>query len=157
MSVELRTKTIISVSEMARICRLSRARFYQLVKEGVFPSPLYRLDNKRPFYPEDLQEICVEVRRRNCGVNGKPILFYSRGTATPTSKPKRVKQPTQSTKYNELINDLASLGLTNVKGKDVEQAVAECFPNGTFQTDESIILQTVFLHLKRQDSTDNLG
>ncbi|QDU80477.1 hypothetical protein Pla110_22070 [Polystyrenella longa] len=157
MSVEIRTKTIVSVAEMARMCRLSRARFYQLAKEGVFPSPLYRLNNKRPFYPEDLQEVCLEVRRRNCGVNGKPILFYSRGTATPTSKPKRVKQPSASQKYNELINDLASLGLTNVKGKDIEQAVGECFPTGINQTDESVVLQTVFLHLKRQDSTDNLG
>ena len=37
MSVEIRRKAIVSVAEMARMSSLSRARFYQLVKVGVFP------------------------------------------------------------------------------------------------------------------------
>ena len=78
MSVEIRTKAIVNVAEMARMCGLSRARFYQLVKEGVFPPPLYRIDNRRPYYVEAMQEVCLEVRRRNCGINGRPVMFYAR-------------------------------------------------------------------------------
>ena len=45
------TKAIVTVSEMARMCGLSRARFYQLQKAGVFPAPVYQ--DGRPLYPEE--------------------------------------------------------------------------------------------------------
>src|SRR5262245_65689935 len=82
------TKAAVSVSEMARMVGLSRARFYQLVEAGVFPAPVYDVSTRRPMYVEELQTACLEVRRRNCGVNGKPVLFYSRGRrpATPAAK-----------------------------------------------------------------------
>ena len=44
---------------------------------GVFPPPLYNIETKRPFFTEDMQEVCLEVRRRNCGINGKPVMFYA--------------------------------------------------------------------------------
>src|SRR3990172_921349 len=90
MSVEFRTKAIVSVAEMAHMCGLSRARFYQLVKDGVFPPPLYKLETKRPFFTEEMQEVCLEVRRRNSGINGKPVMFYARRFGSPAMpKPKR--------------------------------------------------------------------
>ena len=70
------TKAVVTVSEMARMCGLSRARFYQLQKAGVFPAPVYRAG--RPVYTEDQQQVCLEVRRKNRGVNGVPVLFYAR-------------------------------------------------------------------------------
>ena len=42
------TKAIVTVSEMARMCGLSRARFYQLQKAGIFPSPVYDVSTRRP-------------------------------------------------------------------------------------------------------------
>ena len=71
------SKTVVSVAEMARMTGLSRARFYQLVNDGIFPSPVYDVHTRRPLYSEEMQQVCMEVRKRNCGVNGKPILFYS--------------------------------------------------------------------------------
>jgi hypothetical protein len=67
MSVPIRTKEIVSVAEMARMCGLSRTRFYQLVGEGVFPSPVYDLRTRRPFFTEQMQAVCLEVRQRNAG------------------------------------------------------------------------------------------
>lgn len=75
----------VSVSEMARMVGLSRQRFHQLVQVGVFPQP--QRHDGRPFYDEPTQQMCLEVRRRNCGVNGQVVLFYSRRHATPTKKP----------------------------------------------------------------------
>ena len=37
MSGDIMTKAAVSVTEMARMAGLSRARFYQLVKKGTFP------------------------------------------------------------------------------------------------------------------------
>src|SRR3990172_12381757 len=112
MTVEIRTKAIVSVAEMARMCSLSRARFYQLVKEGVFPPPLYNIETKRPFFTEDMQEVCLEVRRRNCGINGKPVMFYARRFGSP-SMPKPKKTPAEkSHQHADLIEGLKALGLT---------------------------------------------
>jgi len=65
MSDEL-LKAAVTVAEMARMVGLSRARFYQLQKAGVFPAPKYDDVKKRPFYDQEAQKACLEVRRRNC-------------------------------------------------------------------------------------------
>ena len=77
---EQQPKAVVSVAEMSRMVGLSRARFYQLIGT-TFPPPLYTEATRRPFYDEALQSVCLEVRRRNCGVDGKPVLFYARRPA----------------------------------------------------------------------------
>src|SRR5271170_5577242 len=107
------TKAIVSVSEMARMCGLSRARFYQLQKTGVFPAPLYQ--EGRPVYTEEQQAICLEVRKKNRGVNGKPVLFYARRViTTETLKSVRVSKPSPQQKKDvtNLLDGLNALGLT---------------------------------------------
>jgi hypothetical protein len=56
MSVQVQTKAVVSVAEMARMVGMSRARFYQLLNEGVFPPPLYRIETRRPFFNQQMQE-----------------------------------------------------------------------------------------------------
>ena len=157
MTVEVRTKAIVTVAEMARMCGLSRARFYQLTKDGVFPLPLYSIETKRPFYTEEMQLVCLDVRRRNCGINGKPVMFYARRIGTPVATKPKKSPAAKPNKHLELIDGLESLGMTKVKGLEVEAALSKCFPNGHHSVDEATVLRTIFLHLKRQDSSDNLG
>jgi hypothetical protein len=156
MSVQVQTKAVVSVAEMARMCGLSRARFYQLVEAGVFPPPLYRIETKRPFFNEEMQEVCLEVRRRNCGFNGRPVLFYARRLAVPMTKPKTTP-PKNSHKHGDLIEGLRALGLTTVTASQVESAFLQTFPNGKVEIDDETVLRTVFLHFKRQNSSDNVG
>lgn len=52
----VQTKAVVTVAEMARMCGLSRARFYQLQNAGVFPTPLYDVSTRRPFYVEEAQK-----------------------------------------------------------------------------------------------------
>ena len=59
MNVQIETKNVVSVSEMARMVGLSRSRFYQLIGT-TFPEPLMD-DKKRPYYSEELQAVCVEM------------------------------------------------------------------------------------------------
>src|SRR5690242_18870981 len=86
---EVQTKAIVTVAEMARMVGLGRARFYQL-QGTAFPWPVYDIRTKRPIYLEEQQRVCLEVRRRNCGVDGRPILFYAR---RPSSDPSPAKRP----------------------------------------------------------------
>ena len=55
-------KGICTVKEMVMKLKLSRARFYQLQKRGVFPKPDRCGRSNRPFYTPDMQQKCLEIR-----------------------------------------------------------------------------------------------
>ena len=153
------SKTVVSVAEMARMTGLSRTRFYQLVNEGIFPSPVYDVATRRPYFNEEMQQVCMEVRKRNCGVNGKPILFYAQRhplgqQPKPVKKPKA--EPKQKSLYLELLDGLRSLG-HEVTAAQVEPVVKELFPFGIQNVDCGEVIRSVFLRMKRQNSTDKVG
>jgi hypothetical protein len=152
-----RTKAVVSMSGMASMVGLSRARFYQLVGT-TFPWPIYDVATRRPFYPEELQEVCLEVRRRNCGIDGKPVLFYSRRPATTVHvrQPNKAK-PLKDDRHADLIDGLNALGLVNVTVAQVAEAVKQLYPQGMPGSVDGEVLRAVFLHLKRRDSGDNVG
>jgi hypothetical protein len=159
MREQVQTKAVVTVSHMARMVGLSRARFYQLVEAGVFPTPVYFVANRRPFFDEDMQKVCLEVRRRNCGINGKPVLFYSNGHQSQLSAA-RVKRPTKPAKpkadHADIIEGLAALGL-NPTAQQVQSAVQTLYPSGTNHHERGDVLRSIFLHLKRQNTPDNVG
>jgi hypothetical protein len=150
------TKAVVTVVEMARMVRLSRQRLYQLMGTA-FPYPLYDTGTRRPFYPADLQQVCLDVRRRNCGIDGKPVMFYATGHQPRQQKPvgKR-KPPARKRRYEGLIGGLTALGLV-VSQKQVAEAVKRLFPKGVEGKDQGEVLKAVFLFLKRQNSGDNVG
>ena len=161
MTVEFQEplKAAVTVAEMARMVGLSRARFYQLMGT-TFPLPVYDVSSRRPIYVEDQQRICLEVRRRNCGIDGKPVLFYARrfGSVAPASKDRTPKaKPKRTDQHVDLVAGLKSLGLTNVTSADVSAAMNVVFPNGTDGVEPAEVLRTVFLHLKRRNPSDNVG
>lgn len=155
MTVQIETKAVVTVSEMARMVGLSRSRFYQLIGSA-FPQPLLD-DKKRPFYSEELQAVCLEVRRRNCGIDGKPILFYARRLGTAPSKPKKAKAPATNPHHADLLEGVRSLGLASVTAADIANALKELFPSGVENQDDGEILRAVFLHLKRKNRADKVG
>jgi len=154
------TKTVVSISEMARMVGLSRARFYQLVGT-TFPWPLYDIATRRPFYDENGQRACLDVRRRNCGIDGKPLMFYARRSIPTATRAKRraPKGPspkqTNDDSYGPFVEGLKSLGLV-VGPAQVAAAVEEIYPNGVDTIGQGDVLRAVFLHLKRQDCGDSV-
>lgn len=135
------TKEAVSVAEMSRMVGLSRARFYQLIGSA-FPHPVYNVETRRPFYDEEAQQLCLEVRRRNCGIDGKPILFYARHAPKAVPKKPRVQ------KLNiELLEGLKGLGLV-VTATQVEAAIKSLFPRGIEKVDQAEVVRSVFIHLK---------
>ena len=160
------TKAIATVREVCRLVGLSPARFYQLVKSGIMPPPCYCIQTRRPFYNEDQQRICLDVRQRNCGINGQPILFYARrheasgpvSTPSPTTtrmptKP-RAKAAPKGDRHTDILDGLRSLGLTSVTAAQVAEVVKELFSKGIKDVDRGEVIRAVFLRLKRQDTGD---
>lgn len=160
MSGDIVTKAAVSVTEMARMVGLSRARFYQLVKKGTFPPADQDSATKRPCFLEEKQRQILEARRRNCGVDGKPILFYCRrndaGQKRPAPRPTigRVKEVVK--KYTDLIDGLAALNVT-ASVAQVEPLVKELFPNGTDGLDLGEVIRAVFLRIRCQNPGDTQG
>ena len=156
MSEQFRTKAIVTFSEMARMLSLSRSRLYQLVRAGVFPSPVYDVRSHRPIFTEELQTICLDVRRRNCGINGQPVLFYAKGPGP--AKPISRTKPKATTKgqYADVLDGLRGLGLVAATAQQVEAAVKQLYPTGLGGVDRGQVIRAVFLHLKRQDTGDNV-
>jgi hypothetical protein len=150
-------KESVSVAEMARMVGLSRARFYQLIGSA-FPSPLYQVGTKRPFFNADLQQICLEVRRRNCGIDGKPIMFYARrGGELPRAKKRPASHGKSAEPLGFVLDSVHALGLASVSLAEVTRAVREVFPNGWSGVPEGEVIRAVFIHLKRQNSHDKVA
>ena len=150
MGVNEPTKFAVSVAEMARMVGLSRARFYQLMRSGVFPHPERHVETGRPFFSEEGQRVVLDVRRRNCGINGQAVLFYARRVPTgPTpTKPRRSKPTPKAGPHADLLAALQTLGLAGVTPSQVADAVVDVFPNGTTGVGEGEVVRAVFLRLK---------
>jgi hypothetical protein len=165
MSGEISTKAVVTVAEMARMVGLSRARFYQLVAAGTFPKPQHDEIRKRPLYVEEQQKVCLEVRRRNCGVDGRPVLFYARrvGAGAPrasTPTPKSAATSTArkpSARPDPILESVRLLGLGAVTAAQVQAAITELYPGGVTGTDHGQVVRSVFLHLKRRNPADSAG
>jgi predicted DNA-binding transcriptional regulator AlpA len=147
-------KSIISVTDMAKLVGLSRQRFNQLVKQGLFPSADRDEQSARPFYNSEKQQQCLLVRQTHTGINGKPILFYSRrrdsGTKRASATPSAPKADTT------ILQQLAELGV-NVTMKEVETASATLFPAGTISVAHETVLKGLFLHFRRKNKADSDG
>lgn len=124
------TAPICSVTEMATKLGLSRARFYQLVEMAVFPPPV-RVVGRRPFYPPDLQQKCLQIRRTRVGFNGLPVLFNRRRrNSRPRSR--------SSARYDGLVAALTNMGL-KVNADAVRQAVRVLYPAGPAESEDELL------------------
>lgn len=144
-------KAAVTVAEMARMAGLSRARMYQLMGTA-FPMPS-RDEAGRPYFDEDQQRTILEVRRRNCGVDGKPILFYApRNTIASTRASKRRSKsiPIVKAQYAEIADGVRALGLVATDAQ-VATAIKDSFPDGTESVDSSGVIRTVFLSIQRKN------
>jgi len=154
----IQTKAVVTVSEMARMIGLSRARFYQLMNEGVFPQPVYGVRTKRPVFTEEMQNVCLEVRRRNCGINGRPVLFYAKRGGSPTtpSRKRRTAKAIANKQHAPIVDAVRALGLVSATADQVGAAITTLFPSGTDGVEEPDVIRAVFVHLQRQNCSDNV-
>ena len=154
MTVEF--KAAVTVTEMARMCSLSRSRFYQLIGTAL-PQPS-RDENGRPYYDADQQQVCLDVRRRNCGIDGRPILFYDPRHIAPISTPKKARlNPAPSNPHTEIVEGVRALGMGMATTSQVDAAMKQLFPNGVAGVDVGQVIRQVFLSINRQNSQNNVA
>jgi hypothetical protein len=138
-------KNICTVTELVKRIGLSRARFYQLQKTGVFPKPIYCIRTKRPFYPLELQQRCIEIRRTGVGFNGQQILFNA------PRRNKSGKSRNQSgDRYDELVDILRELQLS-VTRNEVLNAIKTLYPEGLPKGPiDGTVIRDLFRYLRQR-------
>jgi len=142
---------------MARIVGLSRSRFYALVGKGVFPPPAYLVATRRPYYPQELQQRCLEVRGSGMGFSGTVALFYparserrSPARGRPLRSRKSAERPDPV--VTAWIERLGQLGLEGLQPAAVRAAAAEAFPDGTEGKDDGAVLSAIYRRLRASRS-----
>jgi predicted DNA-binding transcriptional regulator AlpA len=154
MSVqEVSTRAAMTVTEVAALCQLSRSRFYELVRAGVFPEPVQNESAKRPVYVRDQIEKCLDIKQTGVALNGTIIVFNRKRASRAV--PKRPERPAVATTPKEsahasVVTGLKSLGMADVTDAQVERIVADLFPDGISGQDLGEVIRGVFLELKKQ-------
>jgi hypothetical protein len=163
MNINNNIPAVVSMSQMAKFLKLSRSRLYQLVDAGILLPPAYLLSNRRPIYTRDMAMCNLDAKYNNTGVNGQVVMFYSaRNVVHSASKLNQRSVPKPKTnksgnKHKSLIEELECLGLEDVAGVQIDDAIAELFPDGTANISQDDILVSVFRHIKCQNSNDNVN
>jgi hypothetical protein len=142
-------KPICSVADMAAMLGLSRARFYQLLDQHIFPYPVYCTRTKRPLYTMELQKDCLAVRETNIGYNGAYILFYSarkEKSEAPAEKSSRSSK-VKNTLHEEFAQTLCRMGLS-VDAAKVGSAIEELYADGIEDKEQGVIIRELFRYFK---------
>ena len=131
------------------------------------PEPSRNPETLRPYYSREQQEQCLLVRKTNCGINGKPTLFYAQRAAITNriSAPRRPvtarrSQPavTMDPVVLELQHGLEQLGMAEVAESKIRAVLSEVYPDGHADVASPQLLMTVFRRLRERPNTqDNLA
>ena len=145
LDIDNNHEEICSVSAMARKLKLSRARFYQLLEDGIFPPPAYCVRTQRPLYPHNLQQQCLTIRRTGVSASGQPVFFYALRTKRPAASRTRSNRICQ-----ELAQALEKMGLKATQ-KQLKQAIATLYPEGLpKQLEMGTVIGALFQHLRKE-------
>ena len=137
-------KAIVSITEISKMCQMSRSRFYQLLAIGFFPKPKYDDRSKRPYYDIELQHKCLECRSSGIGIDGSFMLFYSpRKSANVSDIRKKKIDPA----LKEIVETLLTMGLETT-AKQVQQGLIEIYPDGFEDMDQGVVIRELFRYLK---------
>ena len=149
-------KTAISVSDMAMAIGLSRSRFYRLMEDGKFPSPIYDLRTRKPFYDERLQEICLLIRQTGIAYDNCRIMFNAcRQKPHKSPQAANVAQKIEPTtddapnENNDLVEALQEMGV-KATSQQIDVAIKEIYPDGQNDIDEGVLLGDLFRFLRKK-------
>jgi hypothetical protein len=147
----------INPAGMARMLGMSRARLYQLLKDGTFPSPCRDTDG-RAFFDREQQAQILTAYRMNTGVNGKSVFFRPKAVRRmPSRKPPPRPETSSADAYrNGLLAALRAMGLSHLTKRRLDSAIRTLYPAGLLE-DRPLLVRSLFLHLHGQDSTDSPG
>ncbi len=137
------------------MCGLSRARFYDLIRDGVMPWPTYCIYTRKPMYLADAAALCIRVKETNTGIDGRYVIFYARrehaaGTS-PVAATRAAQRPAPiDALTQEMIETLRAMGVRQGQTEVVAAINARC-PSGVTEVCFETDLRAVFDRLRSTD------
>lgn len=137
---EIQIPSVCSVRQMADILNLSRERFYQLQKTRVFPPPVYDIATRRPFYTQDLQQRCIQIRKTGVGFDGRTVLFNK-------TRKMGTSRDQSGTQYEKYVQILKQMGF-KMKANEVKSAIDAVYRGGLDEnTPDQVVIRDLIRHL----------
>lgn len=142
-------KPVCSISYLCKnIVGLSRAQFYNLQRDNVFP--LAKTDKRtgRKYFSLEQQKDCYNIRTSGITHTGKFYLFYEPRSSNQSSFPQKKTAPKADSRTIEIMETLKQMGL-EVKAEQVLEALKSMYPEGCDNIEEGILIRNLFRLLKQ--------
>lgn len=137
-------QAVYSITKVCKILKLSRAQFYNLQKDGVFPPCLKHEKTNRSYMDENLKNQCLEIKKTGISFDGSKFhLFYE--PRKETGKPRKKHNGTNQ--YAVVIETLKQMGIKKISQDDINNAIAEIFPD-EIPADEGVLIRELFKYFK---------
>ena len=136
-------KAVCSISYLCKnIVGLSRAQFYNLQRDNVFPPAQIDKRTGRRYFTLEQQKDCYNIRSSGITHTGEFYLFYAPRSSNQSSPQKKTALKADS-KTVELTETLKQMGL-EVKPEQVSDALKSMYPEGHDNIEEGILIRSLF-------------
>jgi len=142
-------KPVCSISYLCKnIVGLSRAQFYNLQRDKIFPPAQTDEKSGRKYFTLEQQKECYNIRTSGIAHSGDFYLFYDPRSSSQSSSPQKKTAPKANAKTIELIDTLSQMGL-EVKAEQVSEALKTIYPEGYENIEEGLLIRNLFRVLKQ--------
>ena len=142
-------KPVCSISYLCKsIVGLSRAQFYNLQRDGIFPPANTDKKAGRKYFTIEQQKECYNIRVSGISHRGEYYLFYEPRSSSQSSSPQKNVAPKADEKSTELMETLNQMGL-EVKADQVSEALKSMYPEGYENIEEGLMIRNLFRLLKQ--------
>ena len=141
-------KPVCSISYLCQnIVGLSRAQFYNLQRDKVFPAALTDQKTGRKYFTLEQQKECYTIRISGITNSGEFYLFYElRSSISPS--PQKKSTPPIDPKIIELVDTLNHMGL-EVNAEQVSGALKSVYPEGYDKIEDGLLIRQLYRFLKQ--------
>jgi hypothetical protein len=141
-------KPVCSISYLCQnIVGLSRAQFYNLPRDEIFPDAKTDEKTGRKYFTLDQQKECYNIRTSGISHKGEFYLFYEPRSTAPSS-PKKKSTSKADAKSTELADTLTHMGL-EADACQVSEALKSIYPEGHSKIDDGLLIRELFRYLKQ--------
>jgi len=142
-------KPVCSISYLCQnIVGLSRAQFYNLQRDKVFPAALTDQKTGRKYFTLEQQKECYTIRISGITNSGEFYLFYEPRSSIFPSPQKKPTPPTDP-KITELADTLNHMGL-EVNPVQVAEALKSVYPEGYDTIEDGLLVRQLYRFLKQK-------
>ncbi len=130
------------------IVGLSRAQFYNLQRDKIFPPAQTDEKSGRKYFTLEQQKECYNIRTSGIAHSGDFYLFYTPRSSSQSFSPQKKTTSKPDGKTIEIVETLNQMGL-EVNAEQVSEALKSAYPEGYGSIDEGLLIRNLFRILKQ--------